>query len=188
MGLVLRARPRTQGRPRLVPIAVLLSLLVSLLLSLRKKRPPWSNLLWIGLVRGLLHWLDLVILSLSQCYPLIPRLMLLSSQTHPCVPQRLLLRPPLHWLDLVHLCVSHCYPMMPRLMLLCNSGGTKPSWKLERLGKTHPMVPTNILGNLQCRSQTHPLLPQLLLLRGVLYWLDLVLLSLRHCHPMMPQT
>ena len=167
---------------------MLLSLLVSLLLSLRKKRSPWSNLLWIGLVRGLLHWLDLVILSLSQCYPLIPRLMLLSSQTHPCIPQRLLLRPPLHWLDLVHLCVSHCYPMMPRLMLLCNSGGTKPSWKLERLGKTHPMVPTNILGKLQCRSQTHPLLPQLLLLRGVLYWLDLVLLSLRHCHPMMPQT
>ena len=141
---------------------MLLSLLVSLLLSLRKKRSPWSNLLWIGLVRGLLRWLDLVILSLSQCYPLIPRLMLLSSQTHPCVPQRLLLRPPLHWLDLVHLCVSHCYPMMPRLMLLCKSGGTKPSWKLERLGKTHPMVPTNILGNLQCRSQTHPLLPQLL--------------------------
>ena len=40
-----------------------------------------------------------------------------------------------------------------------------------------------IPGKLQSFSQTHPLLPQLLLLSGILHWLDLVLLSLRHCHP-----
>ena len=40
---------------------------------------PWSNLRWIVLVRGLLHWLDLVILGLSHCFPMVPRLMLLSN-------------------------------------------------------------------------------------------------------------
>ena len=75
---------------------------------------PWSNLRWIVLVRGLLHWLDLVILGLSHCYPMVTRLVLLSSQTYPMQKLKLNLvlfhliwfyvHPPgiaslLHWLD-----------------------------------------------------------------------------------------
>jgi len=90
------------------------------------------QLLWIVLWRGLLHWLDLVILGLSHCFPMVPRFMLLSNlpakklagklqsfgQTHPLVPQLLLLSPLLGWLDLVLLSLGHCHPMVPRLLLL----------------------------------------------------------------------
>ena len=89
-------------------------------------------MLWIVLWRGLLHWLDLVILGLSHCFPMVPRFMLLSNlpakklagklqsfgQTHPLVPQLLLLSPLLRWLDLVLLSLGHCHPMVPRLLLL----------------------------------------------------------------------
>ena len=92
---------------------------------------PWSNLRWIVLVRGLLHWLDLVILGLSHCYPMVTRLVLLSSQTYPMQKLKLnfvlfhlirfhLHQPGiaslLHWLDpvremilvhLVHLSLGH---------------------------------------------------------------------------------
>ena len=83
-------------------------------------------------LEGLLHWLDLVILGLSHCFPMVPRFMLLSNlpakklagklqsfgQTHPLVPQLLLLSPLLGWLDLVLLSLGHCHPMVPRLLLL----------------------------------------------------------------------
>ena len=74
------------------------------------------QLLWIVLWRGLLHWLDLVILGLSHCYPMVTRLVLLSSQTYPMQKLKLVLvlfhllgfhlhqlgsASLLHWLDLV---------------------------------------------------------------------------------------
>ena len=65
--------------------------------------------------RGLLHWLDLVILGLGYCFSMVPQLMLLSN-----LPRRLLLfkllgdnllwiglvRGLLHWLDLVILSLN----------------------------------------------------------------------------------
>jgi len=81
---------------------------------------PWSNLLWIVLVRGLIHWLDLVNLGLSHCHPMMPRLLLLETLRMRVwnLMQNLLLdlvvfhllgfdlhhpgsAPLLHWLDLV---------------------------------------------------------------------------------------
>ena len=47
----------------MVPRLMLLSNLPRLLLLFKLLG---DNLLWIGLVRGLLHWLDLVILSLNK--------------------------------------------------------------------------------------------------------------------------
>ena len=84
----------------------------ALITARRGSRP----LLWIVLWRGLLHWLDLVILGLSHCYPMVTRLVLLSSQTYPMQKLKLILvlfhllwfhlhQPGiaslLHWLDLV---------------------------------------------------------------------------------------
>ena len=127
-------------------------------------------MLWIVLWRGLLHWLDLVILGLSHCFPMVPRFMLLSNlpakklagklqsfgQTHPLVPQLLLLSPLLHWLDLVLLSQTH--PMQkPKLNLVL----FHLIWfHLHQPGIAsllHWLDPVRemILGKLQSFSQTH---------------------------------
>ena len=92
---------------------------------------PWSNLRWIVLVRGLLHWLDLVILGLSHCYPMVTRLVLLSSQTYPM--QKLKLN-----LVLFHLIWFHLH--QPGIASL-----------LHWLDPVREMI----LGKLQSFSQTH---------------------------------
>ena len=92
---------------------------------------PWSNLRWIVLLRGLLHWLDLVILGLSHCYPMVTRLVLLSSQTYPM--QKLKLN-----LVLFHLLGIHVH--QPGIASLLH-------WL--------DLVREMILGKLQSFSQTH---------------------------------
>ena len=94
-------------------------------------KSPWSNLRWIVLVRGLLHWLDLVILGLSHCYPMVTRLVLLSSQTYPM--QKLKLN-----LVLFHLIWFYVHP--PGIASL-----------LHWLDQVREMI----LGKLQSFSQTH---------------------------------
>ena len=44
-----------------------------------------------------------------------------------------------------------------------------------------------LAGKLQSLGQSHPMVPQILLLSPMLHWLDLMLLSLDQCHPMVPR-